>query len=207
MADAPSTYPLAWPTGRPRTKYREAGKFSTVKSSEHGHRFSGPLTLTVARARLIAELDRLHAKSAILSSNVELRLDGAPRADRGNPGDPGVAVYFQLDGKPIVLACDRFTEVAQNVAAIAAHIEATRRIDRYGVGTTEQMFTGFLRLAAPLVVDDWRGTLGNPSTLAEAEAAYRERMLTAHPDHGGSQTTAAALNAAIDRAREVMGNA
>jgi hypothetical protein len=95
--------------------------------------------------------------------------------------------------------------VAQNIAAIADHIDAMRRMERYGVATMTQMFTGFLALPAPLVVDDWRAALGDPKTLAEAESAFRERMKQVHPDTpGGSNAKAAALNAAIARAREEL---
>jgi hypothetical protein len=211
MTESPTAHPLAWPVTRPRTKHREKGGFCTTKrsgTSAIGTRSPAkPVTLAEARERLARELDRLDARAPILSSNVELRLDGQPRSGQPEPTDPGIAVYFQLRGKPMVMACDRYTEVAQNIAAVAAHIEATRRIERYGVASAEEMFTGFQALPAPMVVDDWRGALGNPRTLAEAEAAYRERIRTAHPDAGGSHAQAAALNAAIARARaELQGD-
>ena len=166
------------------------------------YRTSVALTLAVARKRLAGELDRLKARRPVLSMNIEFRLDGGLRSGATqNPRDPGVAVYFQLGDKPIVLACDSYTEVAQNIAAIAAHIDAMRRMERYGVGSMAQMFTGFLALPAPMVVDDWRAALGDPKSLAEAEAAFRERMKDAHPDRGGTHAQAAALTAAIARAR------
>lgn len=206
MTEAPSAFPLAWPLGRPRTppRQREKGRFTTAlrnKPDERGHK---PLTLAEARQRLASQCDLLRARLPILSSNVELRLDGQPRSGQPEPSDTGVALYFQLDGKPIVLACDRYTEVAQNIAAIAGHIDATRRIERYGVATIEQMFTGFLALPAPLVPDDWRSALGNPATLAQAEAAFRTRIRAAHPDAGGSHTQAAALTEAIRLARKTL---
>jgi hypothetical protein len=34
--------------------------------------------------------------------------------------------------------------VADNIAAIAAHIDAIRRQDRYGVGTLDQAFAGYV---------------------------------------------------------------
>lgn len=207
MVDAPSAYPLAWPMGRPRTaaNRRSGGSFSTKGRngpSDHGTKL---VTLAEARDRLARELDRLSARQPILSSNVELNINGQPRSGRPEPTDPGVAVYFQLSGKPIVLACDSYSKVAQNVAAIAAHIDAMRRMERYGVATMTQMFTGFLALPAPLVVDDWRAALGDPKTLAEAEAAFRERMKQAYPNGiQGSEARARELNAAIARAREEL---
>lgn len=206
MTDAPAAFPLAWPQDRPRTKLRTIGRFSTTRrnADQNSHK-SKPVTLAEARARLAEELDRLNGRSPILSSNVELRIDGNPRSGLPEPRDPGVAVYFQLKDKPIVLACDRYNEVAQNVAAIAAHIDAIRRIERYGVATTEQMFTGFLALPAPIVVDDWRAALGNPASLPEAEAAFRERIAEVHPDRpGGSHAAAAILTAAIGLARKAL---
>ncbi len=212
MVDAPSAYPLAWPMNRPRATYREATwRFGTTRRSRPNEndplqrKKDKPVTLAEACERLAVELDRLGAGTAVLSSNVELRVDGRPRSDRTPPRDPGVAVYLQLKAKPIVLACDSYIDVAQNVAAIAAHIDAMRRMERYGVATVEQQFTGYLALPAPMVVDDWREALGNPGTLAEAEAAFRERIKAAHPDQpGGSHTAAAKLTAAIARARETL---
>lgn len=208
MTDAPSAFPLSWPVGRPRAKTRVKGAFSTLGRSdrpETGRAKAKPLTLFEARSRLARELDALRARFPVLSSNVELRIDGQPRSGLSEPRDPGVAVYFQLHDKPIVMACDRYTEVAQNIAAIAGHIEATRRIERYGVASAAQMFEGFLALPAPMVVDDWRGPLGNPATLAEAETAYRERIRAVHPDVGGSEAQAAVLNVAIRMARKELG--
>lgn len=210
MPDAPSAYPLAWPTGRPRATTREAWRFGTQKRSAFDDndplkaRKTEPVTLAEARERLAVELDRLGAKSPILSSNVELRIDGAPRSGRPPPQDPGVAVYFDLGKRPVVLACDSYAEVAQNIAAIAAHIDAMRRMERYKVASMEQMFTGFLALPAPMVVDDWREALGNPSTLAEAETSFREKMKAAHPDAGGTHAAAAKLTAAIGMARKAL---
>jgi hypothetical protein len=58
-------------------------------------------------------------------------------------------VYFKLHGKDRVLACDKWDRVADNIAAIAAHIDAIRRQDRYGVGTIDQAFAGYSALPPP----------------------------------------------------------
>lgn len=42
-------------------------------------------------------------------------------------------------------------------------------------------------------------------TLADVKAAYRQRMLDAHPDRGGTHEGALALNAAMEQARRELG--
>lgn len=212
--EAPTAFPLAWPKGWSRTSpldRKAAPFFSTeVASLPSGASKRSPrdLTLVGARERLQRELYQLRVfADAVLSTNVALRLDGQPRSGMPEPSDPGAAVYFLLKNEPLALACDRWTTVAGNVAALAAHIKAIRAIERYGVGTVEQIFTGYLRLADPLVADDWRAELGNPKTLGEAEATYRDRMRRVHPDVGGSTAKAAALNAAIAAARKALPDA
>lgn len=216
MAEAPQAYPLQWPAGKPRTPYgkRERGRFSkrvtrTFGSGESASSYQTKGDISVAEAvrRLQGELDRLGARLPVVSSNLELRLDGLPRSGQRKPDDPGVAIYFQLKGKPIVLACDHYDTVEANIAAVAAHIDAMRAMERHGVGSLEQMFAGFMALPPAMSPDDWRDPLGNPRTLAEAEANYRERMKYAHPDvEGGNEIVAAKLNAAIAKAREAFGS-
>lgn len=201
MTEQATAYPLQWPVGRPRCRLRMPGRFNSSRDSVGCEGPSKPVTMDIARSRLSAQLDALGARNPILSTNVELRVDGTPRL-RQQVTDPGVAVYFTLGGKPHVIACDSFTDVAQNIAGIAGHIEATRRIERYGCASLKQMFTGFLALPAPIAPDDWRTLLGNPTTLAQAEDRFRARMREAHPDVGGTHAQAAALNAAIAMARK-----
>lgn len=208
---APTAYPLSWPPGKPRAKFRIRAAFGkqvmrTRGSGEHTWQSKDKERLTVADAlaRLQRELDRLNARNPVCSTNVELRVDGWPRSDRRTPDDPGVAVYFQIAGDPVVLACDGYDTVADNINAIAKHIEASRAIERYGVGTLKEIFRGYAALPPAIALDDWRSVLGEPRTLDQAEAVYRERMKSVHPDVGGSQAEAAKLNAAIARAREVF---
>lgn len=188
-------YPLHWPLSRPRSQYRSEAKFRDG-NIDGGRKVS----ISVARIRLQDELDRLGARSVVLSTNVELRLDGMPRADRAAPGDPGVALYFRLHDKDTVLACDRWDRVADNIAALAKHIEALRGMDRWGVGTLEQAFAGYQALPAP---EQWWQVLGcqADTPLATVEQVWRKLALKAHPDHGGSDAAMARLNAALAQAR------
>ena len=202
MSDSIPRYPLEWPLGWRRTdRYkRQRASFSTKASAD------GRLSVIKAMERLQGELDRLGVRNPVLSSNVSLRLDGRPRSDE-EPTDPGVAVYFQFKGKATVLACDRWNRVADNIAAIAAHIDALRRVDRYGVGTLDQAFAGYKALPADSAADwrmvlfgvkDWRGGV------EEVQAAYRARARQAHPDAGGSDDAMAHLNRARDYALQEL---
>lgn len=207
--ETPTAFPLTWPSGWLRTPVarRAPAKFRSTQtkswSSGGSYRASDAIKLTDARDRLQREFDLMRATGVVLSTNLRLRLDGLPRAGEPEPADPGAACYFKLRGRPVVLACDRWTRVAGNIAAIAAHLDAMRGMERWGVGSVEQLFTGYAALPAPIAPDDWRSVLRNPQSLDEAETAYRELMRSAHPDAGGSQAAAARLNAAIAEARRL----
>ncbi|MGE0724738.1 MAG: J domain-containing protein [Alphaproteobacteria bacterium] len=185
-----SAYPLSWPPGRPRTSFRTRSKFDT--------------SFGRARDGLNDELERLGAKMPVLSTNLELNLSGQPRGGLPEPTDPGVAVYFQLKGKPMCFACDRWNRVGDNIHAIAKTIEALRGISRWGSGDMlAQAFSGFAAIEAP---KSWRERLGLPptATLADAEAAWKRLAFEAHPDRGGSHQRMADINTAIADARREL---
>lgn len=199
-------YPLTWPPTRQRTapSKRRVAPFSTTR---HGTMIGNfrprqDLTISVATDRLIASLDRLGAHHVVISTNVALRNDGLPRSGAKEPDDPGVAVYFQLNAKPICMPCDTYTKVAGNLAALAAHIEATRMIERHGVASIAEMFSGFAMIAAPNAVKPWWEVLGCPPDASPEviKEAYRFRARVRHPDNGGSDALMSELNAARDRA-------
>lgn len=216
MSDA-QRFPLSWPVGWKRTPshQREVARFQTSSHRDEQRRgadgnlqmvrVASKRVLTVADAikRLSSEVDRLGATDALVSSNVQLKLDGLPRSGQPEPSDPGAAVYFRLKGKPRCLACDKWTRVADNIAAIAQHIDALRRIDRYGVGTMEQAFAGYAALP-PSPSDWWIVLQVTPeATSAQIDDSFRRLAKSAHPDHGGSHHEMARLNAARDEARKV----
>lgn len=194
MADA---YPLSWPDGQPRHKGpRSNGRFK--------------VGFVVAREELATEVDRLGGRNVVLSTNVELRLDGKPRADRSNPSDPGVAVYMTLKGKPMVFACDRWKDVKDNIRAISKTIEALRGIERWGSGSMmERAFDGFTALPSPQdkTERNWWEVLCVPydATIFQINEAYRRRAKDRHPDNGGSDALMAELNAARDEGLKAYG--
>jgi hypothetical protein len=191
-----------------RTPYaqRKVANFSRRITKQSGNDPQNSYTvsekLTVAQAldRLQGELRRLYAQRVIVSTNVPTRIDGLPYSNAREPEDPGVAVYFLLKNAPRVLACDRWKRVADNIAAIAGHIDALRAQERYGVGTLEQAFAGYAAL--PPTADDWAIVLGVKQTATREEiiAAHRKLATEHHPDKGGRLEDMARINAARDLA-------
>jgi hypothetical protein len=211
MNESATRFPLSWPDGWPRTNsyQRQRATFRSSRQSSYVNGQGQTVTQTSAKAltvadaikRLSGELGRLNATNEVLSTNVKTRLDGLPYSNQPEPADPGAAVYFRLKGKPRCLACDHWNRVADNIAAIAQHIDALRRIDRYGVGTMEQAFAGYAAL--PPSGDDWRSVFGlnGNATIEIVEAKYRELARQHHPDIGGDPLQMSRLNAARDAAR------
>lgn len=202
-------FPLSWPTGWKRTTSRKSARFFATSASTDGlQRWKGGrVTIAQAIERLDKQLRMLGATSPILSTNVSLGRRGEPLSSRGEPQDPGAACYFQLKGKPRVLACDTWDRVADNIAAIAAHIDAMRRIERYGVGNLEQAFAGYDALPAPNADNraPWRGMLGfKPNavvTVDDVQIAYRTHAKMAAADQGALLQ----LNLARDAAMRELG--
>ena len=208
-------FPLQWPQGWPRTPadQKKPGRFNTKGihvSAYSNERYTVAQDLTIADAvkRVIGELDKLIGAAGgdvVISTNLRTRRDGLPYSEQGEPMDAGAAVYWR-DGRHMrVMAIDRYQRVADNLAAIAATLEAMRAIDRHGgAQILERAFTGFDALPAPgrEDFDPWqvlglaRGTLGlNPKVVIEQR--FRDLARKAHPDTGG--TTAAFQR--LERAR------
>ena len=193
-------YPLEWPIGWKRTPaaQRVPSRFSTKRQGE----YKRELSLTDAIERLELQLDRLASKSVTLSTSVSLTLRGMPRSDE-RPNDPGAAVYFSFRGKATVIACDKYTSVAGNIGAMAAHLEAIRAIERYGVGTIEQALAGYKALPADTAAN-WRAVFGfaaeSTPTIEQVDSAYKATAKNHHPDLGGTDIDMAHINRARDYA-------
>lgn len=206
-------YPLKWPLHRPRKapSQRKRAKFS--RESDNG-RYVQKKSLSVADAlgRLQGEIDAIGGRYPVVSSNVELRLDGMPRSGQREPDDPAVCLYFDLKGKPMALPCDTYDRVADNIAAIAAHMEATRKIERHGVATVSEMFSGFEALPSPAASSNrsWRAVLEledmDPVYPVNVKEAYRKLAARRHPDAvTGSHEAMAELNRAREQALREIG--
>lgn len=201
-------FPLAWPAGRPRTP---AGDRRPALFRDAGRH----LTMTSSRARLCAQIEMLTPRGRAwrlddirLSTNIRFTLAGTrdQNVSRREPDDPGVALYFALDGRPHVLACDRWTTVYDNIAAIAAHIEALRGQERWGVADLAQAFAGHVALPPPGAqpARRWWQVLGLPGpdmTRHDVDVMYRRLASRHHPDAGGTRERWDELAAAYEEAK------
>lgn len=184
-------FPLTWPTGWKRTPpaARRPGRFSKGRRQRYDGRHEAARELTIAEAvdRVRAELQRMGIDDddLVISSNLELRLDGLPRSNQREPADPGVAVYwvdrFDRSQPPKCMAIDQYDRVADNLAAVAATLDAMRAIERHGgAAILDRAFAGFAALPGPAAVD-WRAVL-DP---ADPEGSYRRLRAKHHPDRAG----------------------
>lgn len=213
VADLPTAFPLAWPPGKTRTLDYRRVRGATFTNQADGpsgtYRVQKALTIAGGLQRLQDALRRLGARNIVISTNLALRRDGLPYSSQAKlQADPGVAVYFNLDKDPVAIAADKFAELPQNMAAIAAYIDALRATERHGVGTLRDVFRGHMALPseAMAVGPSWRDVLGNPTTLDGANSAYRDLSKEAGriDERTEAEERQRILNTAIAQARAAL---
>lgn len=194
-----SSSPLSWPAGWPRTaSHRQDRGYQFNKSGAAGFR-EKPISFADARDGLFDELRRLGAKSPVVSTNHPVNRYGVPTESKRRLPDEGVAVYFQLKERPMVMASDRFDSAAANMRSLALAIEAMRQLERHGGGTMmERAFSGFVALPAPMSPHEVLGVRPG-ATPEEIDTAFRLKAKSAHPDAGGSAEAMQALVEARDK--------
>jgi len=200
-------HPLEWPMDWERTSHimRDNARFSSggfrTSGGNRAYRTNLPLTMAKALERLDEEMTRLGAFDVRVTTN-------RPNSG-GNADDPGVAVYFELGGKPRVFACDKWIRVPDNIASIAKHVDAIRAVERYGVGTREQIMTGYRLPALPASIDDvpWHEVLhvSPQATWTAVTFAYHASIKEAHPDRGGSREQMDRVRSAYAAAKAEFG--
>jgi hypothetical protein len=171
------------------------------------------LTIAEATTRVVDELRRMHVaqRDVVISTNLRLRNDGLPLSKQREPEDPGVAVYWKKDGKNLVIAADCYTKIADNLAAVAATLEAMRAIKRHGgAAILERAFTGFTALPAPISGGKpWREVLDLADVAQPHRDLVRERYRIkrseAHPDHDGTEDAFRAVQEAYEQAARELG--
>lgn len=211
-------YPLHWPTNKARTPAtkRQRAHFGTQTKGEY-YNSRKQISVYEATSRILAELNkytrvgqtiRVPKTSIIISTNIPVRKDGLPYSNFREPDDPGAAVYFTLDKRPYCLPCDKWDRVADNLAAIAAHIAANRGIERWGVGESIDVYRGFTALPETIesAKNYWEilGFNGQPKTFDEVKAHYRQLLKERHPDTGGSEEAFHELQGAFEFAKSIF---
>lgn len=137
----PPPYPLAWPDGRARVQHREQGRYN-VK--------------TVPEAIGLLERELLRWSGRDRDTRIigwELTTD---QTVRSQPADPGASLWFMLGGKDItgeaslmVIACDKFRALAQNIRAICLTMERLRLVDEVGAYSLVAAVEGARALPPP----------------------------------------------------------
>lgn len=192
-------YPLQWPEGWERTpaSKRKRGKMFAGN-------FGRSRDLLLHQLRLMG----VPSHSVVISSWLPLRRDGLPYAEQARRPleDPGVAVYFTLRKKQMVMARDVYDTPFDNLHSLKIAIEHLRGLERRGGATMmERAFEGFAALPDQ---SGWRTVLGfkrdDIVTLADAEARYRQGAKLLHADAGGDHEAMVKLNAAIAQARKEL---
>lgn len=168
-------YPLDWPIGYSRSIDQMRSRFNQ--------------SFFTARIALEYELEKFGGRELIISSNLILNANGSPKANGVKPGDKGVAVYFTIDKKEYVFACDYWNTIECNLYAIALTIKAMRGIDRWAVSSIiERAFQGFLALpesSMPISsTGQWWKIIGvkENADAAQIKTAIRNKKKIYHPD-------------------------
>ena len=185
------SYPLYWPEGWPRAKSHE------VKRARFGDH-----SVSEGRRVLADQVRLFGGEDLIISSNLELRLDGNPRSNQKQPADRGVAIFFKRKDEPVALACDIYTTVEDNLWALCRTLDALRQIERDGSPSLiNRAFKGFAALPDPDARKWWEVlNLHETASDQEIKAAYFRLARQHHPDAGGDAVTFDQVQKAYDLA-------
>lgn len=120
----------------------------------------------------------------------DLRLDGKPYAGM-RPEHPGVTVSFDSKHGPLKYTADKFATWQENLRALALGLEALRKVDRYGMTSRGEQYTGWKALPSGEATLRDRG-----EELIREYGGERAALMATHPDRGGDPEEFAAVQAA-----------
>jgi hypothetical protein len=166
------SYPLYWPESWPRAKYQKQAKF-------------GDHSVAKGRKVLQDQVRLFGGSDLIISSNLELKLDGMPKSNQRQPYDRGVAIFFKRNKHDFALACDVYTTVEDNLWALCRTLDALRQIERDGSpALINRAFKGFAALPAPDQKKWWEvlGVAENASS-EQIKQAFYAMARKYHPDN------------------------
>jgi hypothetical protein len=169
------------------------------------------------------ELRMLRATVTVVQIAVnegQVRRDGKLRAS-AYPDHPGVILSFDTKAGHFRYAGDRFTHWHDNLRGITLALEALRKIERYGIGTGTEQYTGYLQLettsgtkfysaatAAEFIARHCGEDASNVRTWWSRHGSryYRTAAAKLHPDQPTGDTTLfqqlQAAKAFLDAARD-----
>jgi hypothetical protein len=211
-------YPLRWPDGWPKTP--AADRAPGAQFRRGGYNGTLP-TFSSGRKDVLDELEKMGVTICVISSSVDVRVDGIPRlgvnADSRSFKEPGVALYFSLKGRPFVMAQDAYSSPGVNLRSLALALEAMRALERHGGGTMAgKAFDGFAALPPPAGMKPkrpWWQVLRyseNPEdrellSVGEVKARFNTLAKRMHPDSGGDSDDLSELTMARDEAVAELG--
>lgn len=161
------------------------------------------------------ELDAVHARDVVIQAYFQrrdIRNDGWPKSS-ARPTGPGVIVTFLRGKETVSFPCDTFDDWQDNLRAVAKSLEALRLVDRYGVTSNGEQYSGFTALPpAPEGMTDLAAVqiLNEHSGYAQSwilqsaenfQVAYRAAALTTHPDRNGGHHS---LFVRVNEAKQVL---
>lgn len=150
------------------------------------------------KALLTTELTWLGASTVVLETDHQagqISKAGTPFASARDPLFPGVRLSFTSAAGPLTFATDKHWGWRTNARAIGLGMKALRAVDRYGIGTGREQYTGWAQLTAgPSVAwsDSYALSVivrhaGGPDAvdLGDLRTAFRVARINTHPDRGG----------------------
>ena len=118
--------------------------------------------------------------------------------------DRTINLTYHRHGKTVTLEIGKQNRALDNLRVLSLAVEAMRLNERRGLSSVLE--SAYLQLAAPSqAIDPYELLEIRPDTSLEvAEAAYKAKVRTVHPDRGGSSDQMKALNRAIDEIRKKL---
>jgi hypothetical protein len=170
---------LEWPAGFERTPENERRRQSQFTVS------LGDTTEDLATE--IGRLDPDDWRASI--GNQHTKANGLPRYN-ARPDDPGFVLRWTDGEDQYAVACDAYADLRDNVRTVYLWLHETRMRSQRPVTTGESEFAaarlpeGEATAAGPPPHEVLGVAADAPESVVEAAA--RERIKGAHPDHGGS---------------------
>ena len=116
--------------------------------------------------------------------------------------DRTVKLTYHKNGKTVTLVMGKQNRAVDNLRVLYLAVEAMRLNERRGI--SDVLESAYLQLAAPTqAIDPYELLEIRPdASLEVAEAAYKAKVRTVHPDKGGSELLMKRLNQAIEEIRK-----